>query len=310
MSQIALLVVLVMAVACSAVRPPQGMELIGVGVDALSGKTKFPVVGFTYTGGQTWTSPYTSQVYDVPDQTVIYVESEADMGVAVHWSLQDYAVAVAQYAGVGEELLGAFYKSEQVLEAHSVFAGGENVLAVTKNTFTLYEIVAAPTELLPVSSSFSKMIDVLLVEYDPIPYNKLIKSVGSHVIVQVVLGGEATLYTTVSTAVYATAGAQAVEQFAMAQFQNLTGVGAVTGAAQTSAVVAAEGAVGSYMNFQGGLWEEIDQYSNWVKSIKVAPHRVSYRLADISEFVQHPQKKANIKKAIVEHVTPMKLKVQ
>jgi len=308
MSQIALLVVLVMVAVCSAIRPPQGMELIGVGVDALSGQTKFPVVGFTYTGGQTWTSPYTSQVYDVADQTVIYVESQADMGVSVHWSLQDYAVAVAQYAGVGEELLGAFYKSEEVMEAHAVFAGGENVLAVTRNTFSLYEIVSAPSELLPVSPSFSKMVDALPADYDPIPYNRLIKNFGSHVVVQAVFGGEATLYTTLSSAVYAAAGVQAVGQFAMAQFQNLTGVGAISGAVQESAVVAAEGAVASYMNFQGGLWEQIDQYSNWVKSIKVAPHRVSYRLADISEFVQHPQKKANIKKAIVEHVTPMKLK--
>jgi len=303
MSQIALLLLLV-AAACSAVRAPQGMEFIGVGVDALRGETKFPVVGFTYTGGQTWTSPYNSQVYDMADQTVIYVEAEADMGVAVHWSLQDYAVAVAQYAGVGEEFMGAFYKSEQVLEAHAVFAGGENVLAVIKNTFSLYEIVSAPTDLLPITPSFSKMIDALPADYDTVAYSRLIKNFGSHVVVQAVFGGEATLFTTVSTSVYAAVGVQAVGQFAVAQFRNLTSVGAIAGAQQESVAVSVEGSVTSYMNFQGGLWEEIDQYSNWVKSIKVAPHRVSYRLADISEFIQHPQKKANVKKAIVEHLTP------
>jgi len=301
MSHLSLLVLLVVA-ACSAFRPPQGMELIGVGLDALNGETKFPVVSFTYTAGQTWTSPYNSQVYDVPDQTVIYAQSEADMGVQVHWSLQDYATSVAQYAGVAGELLGAFAKSEEVLEAYSVFAGGENVLAVTRNTFTLYEIIAAPSDGLPLNPNFARMVDALPAEYDAVKYGKLIKNFGSHVVVQVVLGGEATLFTAVSTSVYAAAGVQAVGQFAIAQFQNLTAVGSIAGAASSSVVLAAETSVASYMNFNGGLWEEIDQYSNWVKSIKVAPHKVSYRVSDISEFVQHPQKKDNMKKAIAEHL--------
>jgi hypothetical protein len=302
-----MLLIVLAIVATNAVRPPQGMEFIGVGLDALTGEIKLPVVGFTHNDGRTWVSPYTSEVHDVADQTVIYAEAEADMGVAVHWSLQDYATAVAQQAGVGEEFLGgAFAKSEVVLEAHAVFAGGENVLAVTTSSYALYAIAAAPSELLAVTPSFSKMLDLLPEEYDAVAYKKLVKNFGSHVVVQGVFGGSATLYTTVSTGFYAAVGVQAVGQVALAQFRNLTAVGAIAGAEASTAVAASEGIVTSYMNFQGGLWEEVDQYSSWVKSIKVAPHRISYRVADISEFVQHPVKKANLKKAILEHVLPLK----
>jgi hypothetical protein len=282
------------------------MEFIGVGVDALTGQTKFPVVSFTYNDGKTWTNPYTSEVYDVADQTVIYAESQADMVVAVHWSLQDYATALAQYAGVGEEYAGAFGKSEEVVEAHAVFAGGENVLAVTRNTFTLYEIVSAPSDVLTINPTFSRMLDALPAEYDADSYGRILKNFGTHVLVQAVLGGEATLYTTVTAGYYAAVGVQAVGQVAAAQFRNLTAVAMVAGAAAENAVVAAEGVVNSLMDFQGGFWEEIDQYSNWVKSIKLAPHRVSYRVVDISEFIQHPQKKANLKKAIVDYIVPAK----
>jgi len=305
----ALLCLLLGLALASATRPLQGLDMIGVGFDALSGKNKLPVVAWTYSEHNTWTNPFTNQVYDTPDQTAVFVTSEADIGVAVFWSLADYAAAIAQSAGVGGTFLGAFAQSEEVLEAYSVFAGAENILAVTKNTFALYEIASFPAETLTVTKTFSQFVEALPVDYQPQAYQKVINYFGSHVVVQAVFGGEATMYTSLSNSVYATVGAQKVGKIAMAQFNNLTEWGA-QGAEAAEVSFVDQGQLLSSLTFVGGVWEEVDQYSSWVKSIKTAPTKISYKLAEISELIPHAQKKINMQKAVAEHLLQVKVNKQ
>jgi len=178
-------------------------------------------------------------------------------------------------------------------------------LSVTEAEISLYEVVCYPTSMLQTSDLFSSMVDKLPTEYDEKAYGKMVKTFGTHVVIQAAFGGEALMYTAVANELYVEEGIQAVQSAALANFRQATGL-ALYGAVGTEGELVDEGYLQSYFTYSGGLYEEVDEYSDWMKTIKYAPSRISYKLAEISEMVSHPQKKIHLQKAVMDHVTSAK----
>jgi len=286
--------------------PIPGLDLVGVGMDILSGKTKLPVVQFSYNKQASWYNPFLNQSFDSPDQAVVYVTSETDIDVGVYWSVADYAAAYADAYEVDESYYDyAYTQSDAVAQAYAVFYGGESILSVTEAEISLYEVICYPTSTLSTSDLFTSMVEKLPTEYDEKAYGKMVKSFGTHVVIQAAFGGEALMYATVANELYVEAGVQAVQSAALAYFQQSTGF-AFYGAESAQEEVVDEGYLQSYFAFAGGLYEQVDVYSDWMKTIKYAPSRISYKLAELSEMVSHPQKKVHLQKAVMDHVTAAK----
>jgi len=286
--------------------PIPGLDLVGVGIDILSGKTKLPVVQFSYNNQGTWYNPFLGQSFDSPDQAVVYVTSETDIDVGVYWSLADYAAAYADAYEVDETYYDyAYTQSDAVAQAYAVFYGGESVLSVTEAEISLYEVVCYPTSMLQSSDLFASMVEKLPTEYDEKAYGKMVKTFGTHVVIQAAFGGEALMCSTVANELYVEYGVQAVQSAALAHFQQATGV-AIYGAEGAEEELVDQGYLQSYFTYSGGLYEEVDVYSDWMKTVKYAPSRISYKLAEVSEMVSHPQKKIHMQKAVMDHVTAAK----
>jgi len=285
------------------ISPIPGLDSIGVGFDVVHGKSRLPVVSWTYNAKNSWTNPFTSQKHDAPDQVIVSVSSEADLTANVFWTVKEYVASMVDFAGIangGGIPSSAFGFSAEVIRASTVLAGGEYAFVVTENQFVLYEIASFPSSSLQLSEPFSSFVNSLPETYDAASYKRLLETFGTHVVVQVAVGGKAVMFTQLEAVAAAEIGAQAVVQLAVSQFNNFTQFG-IAGRGAVAAEFEATVDLFSYFSFKGGIFEEVDNYNGWVKSIKLAPIPVKYQLTEITELISHPIRKENVRTALMEH---------
>jgi len=288
------------------VSPIPGLHSIGVGFDIVHGKTKLPAVSWTYDGKNTWTNPFTSNSHDVPDQIIVSVASEADLTANIFWTVREYVSSMIEFAGSAGRINippTAFSYSTDVVGASTVLVGGEYAFVVVENKFILYEIASIPSSSMKPSETFSSFINALPETYDANSYKNLLDNFGTHYVTQVAIGGKAIMFTQVTAVAAAEIGTQAVLQMALSQFHNITQF-AIAGNAAFAAGFEATVDLFSYFSFKGGIFAEIDQYSNWVESIKLAPTSVKYQLAEITDLIPHPMKKEHVRTALTEYYKP------
>jgi len=285
--------------------PLPGVDSLGVGFDLVHGKMKLPVVSLNCKDGNKLNNPFNGIEYDVADESSVTISSQSDAAVYVFSTVAQYVATLQEWVGLSglysNNNDAAFAYSTEVSKANAVFVGGEFILAVAKNTFQLYEVALAPADQMTITKSFNKMLDNMPEEYSSSEYKKIIDYYGTHVTVTIAVGGEANTFTQVSAVTYGGYSNQRIGNLVTQHFSqatNWTGYGSgdlESFSTQNSSIVSA-------FSFKGGYVQQVSNYGAWVESIKNAPVVINKRIIDISEFVTHPTKKANLQMAITEHM--------
>jgi len=313
------LLLALVAIASATTNTFGALNSIGSGYDIVKGKTKLPVIQFTYNEGQQWYNPFSNKVEDNPDQIVVGVYSASSVASAVYYSVQAFAAAAGGAAVVNNNELWnevAYSQAAAVVQIGTGFVEQDAVVFVTEANYTFYEAMTLPTSMLQASKSLQTLIANLpstspsTSASSQAAYQSIIDYYGTHFVVEAEFGARAAAYVVVADTAAAVAYAQEYVQVSQFMFTNMTGSGSATvNVVQENATIVAGGSVNTAAAFVGGLYETFNNYTQWTSTIGKAPAMVNFELKEISELVADPVKKANMQSALKSYAaTALKTK--
>eukprot|EP00029_Vermamoeba_vermiformis_P000401 TRINITY_DN1045_c0_g3_i1.p1 TRINITY_DN1045_c0_g3~~TRINITY_DN1045_c0_g3_i1.p1 ORF type:complete len:894 (-),score=96.82 TRINITY_DN1045_c0_g3_i1:153-2834(-) len=271
-----------------------GLDSFGVGFDGLTGDIKN--IGFfdwTYQKGSTYTDPFDSSItYSYPDQLSIQSTPVKNNAQNTFKSSQDYTRQLAQDVGLGFEF-PFFGLSAEAKFAESVFTGQQAVYVESKDEVGYYSLTLPPPNQLTLSSVLRDAIAALPTRADYAAYGRFVNRFGTHFISKSLYGGRVKMNTYVDSQ-YAQKTSSSVlnlqvktmlEAFKLDFAANVTSTSGFSDFASSSF---------SEVYLEGGNFEDfqIQDYSQWLKSVHLAPIQISYSLASISSLISDTQKRS------------------
>lgn len=291
----------VFAQAASLAMPPVvGVENLGRGFDVVSGKAKSPALQFSYVKQKNWYNPHLGQRFSVPDNAYVALSGEVDFDVQVYGSFEAYAAAKAEGVAAGAFKRGAFYEDKGALRWGAFLAAGENVVAFATEKLCLYEVVVVDYNN---DSALEEKLLALTDDFNEEQYHNLLREYGTHIVVQVEMGGEVELGVAYKGGVFIEAGGEGVAARAAAKYNSI-----VYGkeAFAVGEGVKAEGGFELYYSLtaKGGLWEGVEKRDDgWTESVARGPAVIRQKLVPLSELVKHPKHKLHLHNAIQKRLT-------
>jgi len=290
-------------------KPLQGVSTVGVGFDIYTGKTRLPVIDQTYSQQRVVYNPYTNVNDSVPDQVFASAQSSVNFVTVAFENVAEVAqAAAAAYVnayGATNYTEYAFVGSEQVSQASSLFSAASTVVVQATAEFSLWNVIVLPSSSL--TQHFESEVAALPEKYDEKAYKKFVQTYGTHYVVEATLGGAAAMYATAVITADAESAAVALANSASYQLANATGVytvQAISTSSNTAGSVASQAQTQTQIALVGGVVESAGdaKLTYWVSSIKNAPTKINYRLSEITELVDNPEKQRHLKTAITKHI--------
>mmetsp|Transcript_9276 Transcript_9276/g.12773 ORF Transcript_9276/g.12773 Transcript_9276/m.12773 type:complete len:313 (+) Transcript_9276:371-1309(+) len=289
--------------------PLEGLNHLGVGFDVIQGRPKIPIVQYTFDSKSSWYNPFTHQRTETPDEVSVSVSASFRKQVVAFSGVTAYTQALANASAVESYYTDvAFSSSGQAVQFQQLFFAEEVVLIQVTSQYVLYTIQLFPAEVVQTNALMQAAEDNLPEKYDENSYFQMLETYGTHVVVEVALGGQAVLQTFANSTALGVKGALAAQQVAYAATVNVSQ--AAAGQIQSLAEGLQQGSV-LFEQFavDGGLAETVNQnQTEWLHSVKQVPTVVSYRLKPISDFLKNTEKKANMQKAHVLYAEKLKNK--
>lgn len=288
-----------------------GLDVIGVGYDAVLGSSRLQVMDWTYTEEKTVS--INGEVFSVPDQVNYFSNSTGSNTptVKVFSSAMDYASSQASDSGISAGHNIFFQMSRETSYTYSMFEGAQSILVLAEQRYPMFTLSLKYAN---GSLSFIDAIKNLPEEYDPIVYQQFIQFYGTHVVTMGEYGGKATLFSAVDQNYFLTNTQSSLESGAKIHFDDFT-VGFQYGVnnSDTSASFAKE-SFGS-MWFYGGsanVLTSIDtsDWNSWVKSTLDSPTQISRKLLPLSEFTYSSKIAQNLERAVEEYALKATLETE
>jgi hypothetical protein len=271
-----------------------GLDSFGVGFDALTGDSKN--VGFfdwTFENGNTYTDPFDNSItYAYPDQLSIQSTPSKTSTHNTFKSSQDYVSQLAQQAGLGFDF-PFFGLSAEAKFAESVFIGQQAVYVESKDEVGYYSLTLPPPSQLTQSLVLRDAIAALPTHADYAAYGRFVNRFGTHIISKSIYGGRVKMNTYVDSQY-----AQKTESAALiAQVKLMMDAFKLDFAANVTSSSGFSDFVSSSFSevyLEGGNFEDfqIQDYTQWLKSVHLAPIQISFTLSPITSLIADPQKQS------------------
>nr|XP_046243678.1 complement component C7 [Scatophagus argus] len=177
-------------IVCPKSVPPPNIELLGLGFDVVSGKTRASVINTKSFGGQCRTiySGVHNTVYRLPQSTIQYsfmVKAQNDFSDQMFSSKWHYAKDIVKRQKVTGTTTGYrnydFHLSDDWSRS--------NRLLVLKNDIEVAQFQSNAPQYLPISEEFWKALAKLPSVYDYAAYRKVLERFGTHYLSEGNLGG-------------------------------------------------------------------------------------------------------------------------
>jgi hypothetical protein len=176
-----------------------GLSSSGVGFNIVTGKPQFPVVAFSFSENRTWVSQETGQAFAVPDQAKVSSDPFTGTQSRTFRSEYEFSRHLTERAGLFWSGLPFFSASEEMASARSMMNSGSSSFSSTEDSVSLHRISLVPETMLPTTSNFQSIISKLPYQYDPVAYGTFVQTFGTHVLMDVTLGGKAAWQSSVAS---------------------------------------------------------------------------------------------------------------
>uniref|UniRef100_A0AAX7U5X9 Complement component C7 n=1 Tax=Astatotilapia calliptera TaxID=8154 RepID=A0AAX7U5X9_ASTCA len=263
-------------IVCSNSVPPPNIEILGLGVDAVSGKSRESVINTKSFGGQCRTifSGVHNSVYRLPLSTLQYsflVKVQNDFSDEMYTSKWHYAKDIVKRQTTKK-------------------------LLVLKNDIEVAQFQTNAPRYIPISEAFWKALVKLPSVYDYSAYRKILERFGTHYLSAGSLGGSFKHFTSISfSAIHYLFKPLKI---GTRRSNNLKKVDVEGGGVSHIAAL-------NMMNLDNPErnWE---MYSNWAESVRSFPKVIKQKLRPLSELVKEVQcpglKKLYLRRAIDQYL--------
>ena len=286
-----------------------GLSYAGVGFNAVNGQALLPVINFTFTKGKVWASAWTLALYSVPDQAKVSSDPYAGVQVNTFRSEVEYSHHLARQAGidVASEDGPFFAASSEMRFARDMMSSGNLSFTSAEDVFTLNRISLLPAAQLPVSLTFSAIVSTLPAVYDPIAYGKFVDSFGTHVVVDVTLGGKASWMVSSDSSYSSKYTDFELQGNAQVSYDSGFKLGIGTSYSREVPSFSFLSHTIRQLKLRGGDVTQENDFSQWIVGVPEQPAPVRLSLAKISLFVQNTTIALNIDRYIKSYYAQFQL---
>jgi hypothetical protein len=278
-----------------------GVRFLGVGLDAAKNRLMAPILNLSFFEQQkTWWSETSQAFVLVPDSVSVSRDDEATVEKNVFRSEQEYSRHLSKQSGVGIDL-GAFGASADMQTARSWLDGGANSFVLAEELVTLHRLsLAIAPGVYRTADVYDNAVSLLPQSYDQGAYFSFISIFGTHVVLDVTVGGKSSFMGSVS-AVYSENNTDFVVggnlQVAYNGFKGQ--LGASSSRTSTSSRFASSSSL--HLKLVGGN-TALSDWTEWLDSIPLSPSPVRLSTVSVAELIPNPVIGSNLARAISEYI--------
>ncbi len=287
--------------------PIPGLGFAGVGFDIISGEALFPVAGLSFAQNKTWISLWgPPTVFSVPDQAKVSVNPYSGVRTYTFRSEHEYSSHLARQAGVRDQDGPFFANSEEMTIARSMMNGGAASFSETEDSFSLSRLSLVPPAQLPLTSGFSSQLAALPAQYVPSAYAQFVQTFGTHVIMDVTVGGKASWQSSSQSKYSANYTDVVLHGNAEVAYESGFKLGVGTAYNRNSSSSSYSNSSQGQVSLVGGDPTQT-AFASWIVTVPLQPAPVQYLLAPITAFVQNNTIAANLKQYLVAYYSQFTL---
>uniref|UniRef100_A0A669CNY5 Complement component C7 n=1 Tax=Oreochromis niloticus TaxID=8128 RepID=A0A669CNY5_ORENI len=300
-------------IVCSNSVPPPSIEILGLGFDAVSGKSRASVINTKSFGGQCRTifSGVHNSAYRLPLSTLQYsflVKAQNDFSDEMYTSKWHYAKDIVKRQTVTGTTTG--YHNYDFHEQHDKTQTKK--LLVLKNDIEVAQFQTNAPRYIPISEAFWKALVELPSVYDYSAYRKILERFGTHYLSAGSLGGSFKVIATIDEETENNMVGHSTQCFKVLNNKPLyVSVACNSCNIHTQKILDVEGGGVSHiaalnmMNLDNPErnWE---MYLNWAESVRSFPQVIKQKLRPLSELVKEVQcaglKKLYLRRAVDQYL--------
>ena len=275
-----------------------GLDSLGIGYDAVTGVQRLPAMSWTYSKQRSYIDPDSGIAYAVPDQVRMNSDGSSSQYSNVYTSYQEYLQNSTNTVISGWNGL-FFHWGKEERSVMATFDQAQSVLGVNEKYYTKYALsVLEPT----ISPALQREIDRLPEEYNQEVYFRFLARWGTHFTSAASYGGRARLFAMIDQSFFANYDSFSIQKHLGLAFAGWE-AGIAWGSNSTSAAASFSRQSFQWVSFYGGdaTLALTNQWSDWIKSTKLAPTQINRILTPIQDFASSNVTKKNIETAVLQY---------
>lgn len=283
-----------------------GVRFLGTGVDAVSNSFVAPVLNLSFfSQKRTWWSESQQTFVSVPDGVVVSRDFEATLEKNVFRSEEQFARHLSRQLVLSEYIPGLFSASSEMLVARQMLQEGRSAFVLVEEFIALHRLtVQFAPGLFRLTDVFDSALLGLPKSYDQQAYFQFISVFGTHVTMDVTLGGKSSSEG-FSSAGYVQNNTDFVAHGNLAlAYSGLKGkFGTSYSRASTSSSFSETSEV--QLRRYGGN-PTIQNWTDWLDSVPISPMPVKFAMIPLAAFVVDNVLKSNLARAVNDYISRSK----
>eukprot|EP00029_Vermamoeba_vermiformis_P005238 TRINITY_DN1758_c0_g1_i1.p1 TRINITY_DN1758_c0_g1~~TRINITY_DN1758_c0_g1_i1.p1 ORF type:complete len:1349 (+),score=412.75 TRINITY_DN1758_c0_g1_i1:87-4133(+) len=289
---------------------PPGLELMGRGLDWVTGENRAQVIQFNQRFRRRYWSPYTNTTYSVADEVFILNTPEVRVNeqVDVFSTSVQFQESKSREFGISVSLHndGVFKMSQETQRMRGMLMQYSSRVATTERLYTFYIMNMLPPENLQLTDEVQQWLSVLPA-YDSnskAVYVRFFERFGTHVASSAIFGGSIKLEDVVITRLLVDPSNDNIKKQTSTFFKYRT----EPNQERRSEIQATIDPIYSEnhtptVSFNGGVSEGLDptNWQQWIPTVKESPAMLRTRMLPLSEFVSDPRLKSDLEQATQDY---------